>query len=291
MNNCVENFSSYTTNAQANYYYPTPVYANGYTHMNGVRSPPLMYGSQMYSPLCRVQVPQYGYERMQSASPAINLIPCEILEEGDLEIEDEVELTKQCSKLSLTSKLSYKSKAFVKKPASDSKGRKASQDTKAHSEDEGNTSDDCDEHKKIKSPKALPSTNPYIGNYDMSSPKQDFTSLSKVPSAFQEKFKTELCKNWQVGNCKFGLKCAFAHGEHELSEKKYLPSNYKTKICKQFHEELYCSYGTRCQFIHLEETTQQDTSAVAAAVYTLVGLPVRTKATNGRLPIFKELAN
>lgn len=31
-----------------------------------------------------------------------------------------------------------------------------------------------------------------------------------------------------------------------------MPSNYKTKICKQFAEEpFYCPYGEKCQFVHI----------------------------------------
>ena len=29
-----------------------------------------------------------------------------------------------------------------------------------------------------------------------------------------------------------------------------MPSRYKTKLCQQFHENSYCPYGNRCQFIH-----------------------------------------
>jgi hypothetical protein len=29
-----------------------------------------------------------------------------------------------------------------------------------------------------------------------------------------------------------------------------LPSNFKTKVCTQFHTEGYCPYGERCQFLH-----------------------------------------
>jgi len=35
-------------------------------------------------------------------------------------------------------------------------------------------------------------------------------------SDFQQKFKTEICRNWEISKCKFGTECTFAHGEHEL---------------------------------------------------------------------------
>lgn len=29
-----------------------------------------------------------------------------------------------------------------------------------------------------------------------------------------------------------------------------MPSNYKTKLCTQFHESGFCLYGDKCQFLH-----------------------------------------
>ena len=29
-----------------------------------------------------------------------------------------------------------------------------------------------------------------------------------------------------------------------------MPSKYKTKLCKQYHDTMYCPYGSRCQFVH-----------------------------------------
>jgi len=71
----------------------------------------------------------------------------------------------------------------------------------------------------------------------------------------QTKLKTEICRNWeQTGMCRFGARCAFAHGIHELKSKVFLPCNYKTKICKQFKDSMYCPYGQRCQFLHILKT-------------------------------------
>ena len=70
-------------------------------------------------------------------------------------------------------------------------------------------------------------------------------------SDFRVKFKTELCKNYLKGNhCEFGDKCSFAHGHHELLERKDTHKNYKTKMCKRWLKEKSCPYGDRCQFIH-----------------------------------------
>ena len=66
------------------------------------------------------------------------------------------------------------------------------------------------------------------------------------------KYKTEMCKNWiEVGRCRYGKKCQFAHGDDEMSQ-KVIPANikYKSKACKTFLESQYCPYGTRCLFAH-----------------------------------------
>ena len=79
------------------------------------------------------------------------------------------------------------------------------------------------------------------------------SSASQAVHSFRAKYKTELCKNWELtGTCSFEDSCSFAHGAHELNSKPHVPKNYKTKLCKRFHEELYCPYGPRCQFKHSE---------------------------------------
>jgi len=35
--------------------------------------------------------------------------------------------------------------------------------------------------------------------------------------------------------------------------KQHIPNNYRTKECKNFYMDLYCSYGNRCQFYHSEK--------------------------------------
>jgi Zinc finger domain len=62
-----------------------------------------------------------------------------------------------------------------------------------------------------------------------------------------------MCKNWiEVGLCRYGNKCQFAHGEHELMGKAPPINNnkYKSKTCTTFTERLFCPYGQRCLFKH-----------------------------------------
>ena len=65
------------------------------------------------------------------------------------------------------------------------------------------------------------------------------------------KFKTELCKNWiELRVCRYGSKCQFAHGHHELMSKEPQNDKYKSKQCKQFFTKGFCPYGNRCLFKH-----------------------------------------
>lgn len=70
----------------------------------------------------------------------------------------------------------------------------------------------------------------------------------------EQKYKTELCKNWiEVGVCRYGKKCRFAHGYEELSDQlmsKVCNDKLKTKNCRTFYQEKICLYGSRCLFRH-----------------------------------------
>ncbi|EPX71053.1 uncharacterized protein SOCG_01271 [Schizosaccharomyces octosporus yFS286] len=66
-------------------------------------------------------------------------------------------------------------------------------------------------------------------------------------------YKTEPCKNWQTtGNCRYGNKCQFAHGDDELKEPPRHPK-YKSEPCRSFMLYGYCPYGLRCCFLHDEQ--------------------------------------
>lgn len=64
------------------------------------------------------------------------------------------------------------------------------------------------------------------------------------------RYKTELCRPFEEsGFCKYGNRCQFAHGRHELRTVDRHPK-YKTQLCKTFHTTGLCRYGKRCHFIH-----------------------------------------
>ena len=70
-------------------------------------------------------------------------------------------------------------------------------------------------------------------------------------SDFKIKYKTELCKFYQInGHCKYGENCAYAHGIENLRSKVTNSTAYRTRKCIQFFEKGSCPYGSRCQFQH-----------------------------------------
>ncbi|EDW06353.2 uncharacterized protein Dmoj_GI21684 [Drosophila mojavensis] len=90
------------------------------------------------------------------------------------------------------------------------------------------------------------------------------------------RYKTELCRPYEeAGECKYGEKCQFAHGCHELRNLQRHPK-YKTEYCRTFHSVGFCPYGPRCHFVHNadearaqqqqpQQQQQPHTAATAAA--------------------------
>ncbi|KAL5277417.1 ZFP36L2 family protein [Megaselia abdita] len=76
------------------------------------------------------------------------------------------------------------------------------------------------------------------------------------------RYKTELCRPFEeAGECKYGEKCQFAHGYHELRNLQRHPK-YKTEYCRTFHSVGFCPYGPRCHFVHnADEAAPQTTSS------------------------------
>lgn len=76
---------------------------------------------------------------------------------------------------------------------------------------------------------------------------------AKASQANSSRYKTELCRPFEEnGTCKYGDKCQFAHGMHELRSLSRHPK-YKTELCRTFHTIGFCPYGPRCHFIHNPE--------------------------------------
>ncbi|KAK9704194.1 hypothetical protein K7432_010344 [Basidiobolus ranarum] len=68
-------------------------------------------------------------------------------------------------------------------------------------------------------------------------------------------YKTELCRSFgETATCRYGTKCQFAHGEHELRPVSRHPK-YKTLLCKAFWEQGSCPYGQRCCFVHISSNS------------------------------------
>lgn len=92
-------------------------------------------------------------------------------------------------------------------------------------------------------------------------------------------YKTELCRPFEeAGECKYGEKCQFAHGMHELRNLQRHPK-YKTELCRTFHSVGFCPYGPRCHFVHNAEEARNHNRALHAAYVRAAA------ATGGPMPM------
>lgn len=95
-------------------------------------------------------------------------------------------------------------------------------------------------------------------------PSEDDTA--EEDSTKQNLYKTELCRSFtETGTCRYGHKCQFAHGQHELRPVVRHPK-YKTETCKKFATTGHCPYGTRCRFIHPPPVAAPDVANLAAEI-------------------------
>lgn len=89
--------------------------------------------------------------------------------------------------------------------------------------------------------------------------------VNRQPTEKSKLYKTEFCNKFMTtGACRYGVKCRFAHGRHELRTLIRHPL-YKTTLCKTYQATGTCPYGTRCRFIHNE--SEQELSSVPRANY------------------------
>jgi butyrate response factor 1 len=125
----------------------------------------------------------------------------------------------------------------------------------------------------------------------------------------QSLYKTEMCRSFmETGSCRYGNKCQFAHGAHELRPVMRHPK-YKTEVCKKFANTGNCPYGNRCRFIHpgvgnsdnddLQDPIWTNSWSTPTGVATLSSPPntpekkSQQDASNEakRLAIFERIAN
>lgn len=96
--------------------------------------------------------------------------------------------------------------------------------------------------------------------------KLERTQSEPIPQtpSHTSRYKTELCRPFEeAGECKYGDKCQFAHGMHELRNLQRHPK-YKTELCRTFHSVGFCPYGARCHFIHSSQEALTHNKNVAA---------------------------
>ena len=87
---------------------------------------------------------------------------------------------------------------------------------------------------------------------DDAAPPSSSSHLSSSPilgSPQQGLYKTELCMSWTSSSmCRYGVKCKFAHGEHELVTGQRR-RKYREK-CIRFTQDGHCRHADRCLFMH-----------------------------------------
>eukprot|EP01025_Chloroclados_australasicus_P004689 TRINITY_DN1121_c2_g2_i1.p2 TRINITY_DN1121_c2_g2~~TRINITY_DN1121_c2_g2_i1.p2 ORF type:complete len:241 (-),score=29.74 TRINITY_DN1121_c2_g2_i1:510-1232(-) len=90
-------------------------------------------------------------------------------------------------------------------------------------------------------------------------------------------YKTEMCRSFEeTGVCKYGKKCQYAHGEHELRQTVKHPK-FKTVSCETILKGGVCPYGKRCRFLHPSDIEK-------ASI-----LAHNTVEHHHRLPVFESL--
>ena len=106
----------------------------------------------------------------------------------------------------------------------------------------------------------------------------------RLSANISTRYKTELCRPFlEYGYCKYGDKCQFAHGEHEVREVPRHP-RYKTELCRTYHAKGYCPYGSRCHFIHNMDEARKPLDKLTAP-----RSPKKTTSLSFTLPISPSL--
>ncbi|CAF1147558.1 unnamed protein product [Rotaria sp. Silwood1] len=96
-----------------------------------------------------------------------------------------------------------------------------------------------------------------------------------------QRYKTELCRSYhETGFCKYGEKCQFAHGYHEIRSLNRHPK-YKTVLCRTYHCTGYCPYGPRCHFLH-DECSLDTLSCNTISPSSSFGSDIRSSVSSSR---------
>lgn len=112
-------------------------------------------------------------------------------------------------------------------------------------------------HKKLDRSFSEPAEKKSLANAAAAAASPACSSGTGSTNLTSSRYKTELCRSFaEVGACKYGDKCQFAHGEDELRTITRHPK-FKTENCKSFHSTGFCPYGPRCHFIHNDETSRK----------------------------------
>ena len=159
------------------------------------------------------------------------------------------------------------------------------------------SSDTTPKNKEEKSPSIM---NKFQRNHISDNIKKPFIFKSRAID-FKIKYKTELCKYYEIeGYCKYGDKCAYAHGKENLRSKVTNTTSYRTKKCVQFFDFGFCPYGNRCQFAHQLATNIINNPYDRKMLYKTT-LDIISKAENidnikkliekPRLPVFQSIVN
>ena len=143
------------------------------------------------------------------------------------------------------------------------------------------------------------SSNEYVSEKEINQKNKTNQFIGKAKD-FQVKYKTELCKYFECnGYCKYGDRCAYAHGKENLRTKVANTTFYKTKKCDSFFKLGYCPYGNRCQFAHQFKSNILNNPYDKKITYekllnTLKSINninnIKTLVEKPRLQCFKELA-
>ncbi|CAF1088554.1 unnamed protein product [Adineta ricciae] len=99
-----------------------------------------------------------------------------------------------------------------------------------------------------------------------------------------QRYKTELCRSYhETGMCKYGEKCQFAHGYHEIRSFDRHPK-YKTVLCRTYHCTGYCPYGPRCHFLHDEYPENSPCSSLTSSISpsSSIGSDIRSSVSSSR---------